>query len=178
MPVAVCGILTSAFAAPAGAAAAPCQGATDLPAQVSASDSKAATLCLVNRERTRRGIPSLGANRALATAARGHANDMVVRQYFSHMSQAGEDFFDRIKDAGYGGSSRIMLAGENLAWGSGELATPEAIVAAWMASPGHRTNILRRGFREIGIAVVDGTPVAGGMVGATYATSFGHRTLR
>jgi uncharacterized protein YkwD len=46
-------------------------------------------------------------------------------------------------------------------------------VASWMASPGHRANILKRRFHVIGIGVVDGVPVAGGGAGATYTTDFG-----
>jgi uncharacterized protein YkwD len=42
-----------------------------------------------------------------------------------------------------------------------------------MRSPGHRRNILTRGFREIGIAIVDGAPVGGVGDAATYATEFG-----
>ena len=65
--------------------------------------------------------------------------------------------------------------GENLAWGSYQLATPKSIVRSWMNSPGHRANILNGRFREIGIGVVDGAPVPGTSHAATYATSFGTR---
>jgi uncharacterized protein YkwD len=63
--------------------------------------------------------------------------------------------------------------GENLGWGSGSLATPRAMVRSWMNSPGHRANILRPTFTEVGIAVVTRTPR--GIGGATYATEFGRR---
>jgi uncharacterized protein YkwD len=175
--IATCGFLASA--APALAAPQPCKGADALPAEVGSRATADTTLCLVNRERASRGLRPLRASAALARAARGHANDMVANRYFSHTSRSGSDFFSRIERAGYGGSrTRIILAGENLAWGSGELATPVEIVRAWMRSPGHRSNILRRGFHEIGIAAVNGTPVADAPVGATYATSFGNRAAR
>ncbi len=61
---------------------------------------------------------------------------------------------------------------ENIAWGSGRLETPRAIVRAWMRSRGHRANILGR-FDEIGIGISNGTPRRG-LDGATYATSFGY----
>ncbi len=48
--------------------------------------------------------------------------------------------------------------GENLAWGTDSLSSPGAIMAAWMASPGHRTNILTADYREIGIGAVAGVP--------------------
>ena len=50
------------------------------------------------------------------------------------------------------------------------------VFAAWMRSPGHRANILRRGFREIGIGIVARAPVAAAVRGATYTTDFGARS--
>jgi uncharacterized protein YkwD len=43
------------------------------------------------------------------------------------------------------------IAGENLAWGTGSAGTARAIVAAWLASPEHRANLLRPSFRRIGV---------------------------
>ena len=56
-----------------------------------------------------------------------------------------------------------------------QLATPTAIVAAWMASPDHRANILNRDFRDTGIGIVAQVPsrYANGMLGATYTQQFG-----
>jgi uncharacterized protein YkwD len=66
--------------------------------------------------------------------------------------------------------------GENIAWGTGNLGTAAKIQRAWMASPGHRANILRRQFREIGIGIAVGAPVdAGGLDGATFTADFGVR---
>ena len=68
------------------------------------------------------------------------------------------------------------MIGENLAWGSGERSTPRSIVRAWMNSAGHRHNILNGRFREIGIGVVDSSPVSTANRGATYTTTFGSRS--
>jgi uncharacterized protein YkwD len=76
----------------------------------------------------------------------------------------------RVSAAGY----RFRSLGENIAWGSGTFATPRSIMREWMDSPGHRDNILRAKFREIGIGVVTGTPV-GISGGAVYTTDFGTR---
>src|SRR5438477_162532 len=67
------------------------------------------------------------------------------------------------------------VIGENLAWGTLNLATPEAIVAAWVASPGHLANILEAEYRDTGIGVVAQVPssLSGGEPGATYAQEFG-----
>jgi uncharacterized protein YkwD len=48
-------------------------------------------------------------------------------------------------------------AGENLAWGTGSLGGAHAIVAAWLASPEHRANLLRPSFRRVGVGDVAGT---------------------
>jgi uncharacterized protein YkwD len=97
---------------------------------------------------------------------------MVARNYFSHDSLGGGDFVDRIRKAGYMAPRTFPTLGEDLAWGSGTLGEPGAIVASWMASPGHRANILGRQFREAGIGVAFGDPGAG-EDGATYALDFG-----
>ena len=65
--------------------------------------------------------------------------------------------------------------GENLAWGKGSRGTPRAFVKAWMASPGHRANILRRDFRDIGVGFSAGTPGSNSDHGGIYTTDFGLR---
>jgi uncharacterized protein YkwD len=132
-----------------------------------------ATLCLVNAERVDRGLPRLTANVRLATAARRYAADLVAGGYFSHTGRDGSSIADRLERAGYLQADRAWVVGENLAWGTGPLATPEAIVRAWMNSPGHRENILHRRYREIGMGVVLGNPAGAEGVGATYASAFG-----
>ena len=100
---------------------------------------------------------------------------MVRRSYFAHVSPGGGDLRGRVSRTGYlGGASNWML-GENIAWGSGSLGTPRAIVAAWMRSPGHKANILRARFDEIGIAIVGGAPRADLDDATTYVTDFGTR---
>lgn len=161
--------------APRAAAATSC-GPTDArPGTISQPTLRRTTLCLVNRERARRGRRALRHNRRLAIAGIRHARDMVRRNYFSHDSPSGASFLDRIRRTGYFRGARSWAAGENLAWGSGGHATPRSIVRSWMASPGHRANILQRRFREIGVGIVLGTPRVGLPTGATYATEFGLR---
>ena len=132
-----------------------------------------ATLCLLNGERADRGLAALRLNDRLQRAALGHGNDMVDHQYFAHAGRDGSQPADRIRATGYlsgGGAWRI---GENLAWGTGELATPKAIMAAWMGSTGHRANILQPAYREIGFGVVAGNPASAQNGGATFVTEFG-----
>jgi uncharacterized protein YkwD len=132
-----------------------------------------ATLCLLNVERAKRGLHKLRSNRKLALAGLRHAQDMVRHRYFAHDALSGQDFVQRIMRTHYVPANSSWFLGENLAWGSQRASTPRQIVRAWMASPEHKRNILTRGFREIGIAIVSGAPVSGVGDAATYATEFG-----
>jgi uncharacterized protein YkwD len=152
----------------AGVEACSSTSANPVPSNLAAMN--AAILCLLNGERTNHGLPTLKANTALASAAKGWAGAMVARRFFAH--EAGSSTpLSRVKRTGYvHGSWQI---GENIAWGSGVLATPRAIVNGWMNSPGHRANILHGAFKDIGIAIKLGAPGAGLSGGATYVTDFG-----
>ena len=161
--------------APQAASAAPCANRSAHPGDVSIKTIKNATLCLLNKRRAEHGKRKLRHNRRLAKAARAHANDMVTKDYFAHDSPSGIDFVDRILRADYVDRGDGWRLGENLAWGSHELATPRSIVKAWMKSPGHRANILNGKFHEIGIGIVRGAPQPGVDRAATYATEFGTR---
>ena len=145
-------------------------GAATLPAVLQA------TLCLVNAERVDRGLVRLTENTRLATAARRYAEDMVAGGYFSHTGRDGSDFATRLRRVGYIPATGAWAIGENLAWGTGALATPAAIVRAWMNSPGHRANVLEPRYREIGLGIAVGNPAGADGVGATYATEFGATT--
>jgi uncharacterized protein YkwD len=134
-----------------------------------------AAVCLINRQRTRRGMARLRINPRLSRAARRHTRDMVRRRYFSHTSPRGVDMTARIRRTGYlNGPYRWSIA-ENIAWGGRRLGSPRAIVQAWMRSPGHRHNILNPAYREMGIGVVAAAPSRVHMASATYTTTFGAR---
>jgi uncharacterized protein YkwD len=142
---------------------------------VNASQLEHTILCLVNRERTKRGLSRLRSNGRLDRAARGHSRAMVQRRFFSHDSPGGASVLDRVKRRGYRSSGGLMV-GENIAWGSGSYATPAEIVDGWMHSSGHRANILHRAFEEIGVGVALGAPrPVQGQPAATYTTDFGTR---
>jgi uncharacterized protein YkwD len=148
----------------AHAAASGCPDARARPASVSPARAARATLCLLNAERRRHGLRALHEDGRLDRAAAGHSRSMVRNHYFAH-----GDFAGRIRRAGYRGST----LGENLAWGSLQWSTPASIVNMWMHSPGHRANILRAGFRDIGIGIAVGAPERGVSGAATYTTDFG-----
>ena len=166
-------LLTTVVAAAGPASAATVCASADGPtAQSSAVTLANSALCLVNQERTARGLKPLKLNRRLTRAATGHARDMNARGYFSHDTQGGGTFVDRIRKAGYVPPKAFPSLGEDLAWGSGTLGTPREIVQSWMESPGHRANILDPTVRDAGMGVAFGDPGAGDD-GVTYALDFG-----
>jgi uncharacterized protein YkwD len=152
-----------------------CHNTALQPAPGNLAEVRAAVLCLHNRARTNRGLTPLRESAKLRSAAVGHSSDMVAGGYFAHDSLSGANMAERILRTGYARGQGWSL-GENIAWGTGSLATAAEIQHAWMESPGHRANILRRQFREIGIGIAVGAPVdARGMQGATYTADFGVR---
>ncbi len=104
-----------------------------------------------NRERASAGLKPITAEKRLSDAASEKISDMIAKNYFAHVSPDGKGAGEWVKDAGY----RYILIGENLAMGN--FKDEEDLVAAWMASPGHRANILNPKFKEIGIAAKKGT---------------------
>ncbi|GAA1411547.1 hypothetical protein GCM10009662_52110 [Catellatospora coxensis] len=102
---------------------------------------------LINRERERAGCGRLHTDQQMADAARRHSTDMARYDYFSHTGRNGSSFVDRLEDAGY---PRRHAAGENIAYG---YSTAQAVVDAWMASTGHRNNILNCDARATGVGL-------------------------
>jgi uncharacterized protein YkwD len=130
-----------------------------------------ATLREINRVRAAHGVPALRADPRLARAARAHSRDMVARGYFAHRSPSGAGLVARVARTGWLRGRRRWRLAENLAWGTGPLAAPEAVVAAWMDSPPHRRHLLDRRLRLAGIGVAAGTPFTPS--GATYTAELG-----
>ena len=138
---------------------------------------RSAVLCLHNAERARHGLPRLSESSRLRRAAERHSSHMVNAHFFDHTSPGGTTMVDRIRRTGYTSGAGGWSLGENIGWGSGRLATAAQIQRAWMKSPGHRSNILKRSFRQIGIGIETGLPVrlSASQSGATYTTDFGYR---
>lgn len=155
-------------------AAQECPDAGLEPAAGNLARIRAAVLCLHNEIRSQYHLPRLREHRRLRKAAVGHSRDMVRARYFEHTAPSGRTMIDRILAARYVREDHGWMLGENLEWGTGSLATPRGAMAGWMRSPGHRANILRRSFRELGVGVVIGVPVSDAL-GATYTIDFGVR---
>lgn len=155
-----------------------CAGAGLTPGAHNLRRVTAATLCLINGERARHGERPLIQDARLASAAAGHSRDMDARDYFSHVSPDGQTPLQRIRASGFIARHGGWMIGENIAWGSMWLASPRAIVRAWMASPDHRANILERAYRFTGVGIEPALPrsMAGGQSGAMYTQDFGALT--
>jgi uncharacterized protein YkwD len=164
-------LVVGALAAPTSAYAA-CPNADITPAAGNLDEVRASLLCLHNEIRSDRDLPKLKENTRLRKAAAKHSADMVDKGYFSHTAPDEDTFVDRILAAGYVRSDEGWTLGENLAWGTGELATPSQIMAAWMNSSGHRAQLLKRSYREIGLGIRLGVPTDAG-VGVTVTADFG-----
>lgn len=83
-------------------------------------------------------------NKRLARAADAYAHTMARNSWFDHVSPNGATLTSRVRSAGYRG----YAGGENIASGQ---PTAASVVAAWVASPGHCENLMRRSFDEVGV---------------------------
>ena len=155
-------------------AAAPCANTDLIPTTQNLELVRAAILCLHNQVRAQNKLPALKDNVKLRKAATGHSDEMVDEGYFDHTAPDGTTFVDRILSSGYTKANDGWTLGENLAWGTGDLATPAGVMNAWMNSAGHKANILKKGYKEIGVGIKLGVP-SDGTVGATITTEFGAR---
>lgn len=100
-----------------------------------------------NAERAKQSVPELKRSSILDKSAEIKLNDMFSKQYFEHVSPDGSSVSDLASFVGY----KFLIVGENLALGN--FAGDSKVIAAWMASEGHRANILDKRYTEMGIAV-------------------------
>ncbi len=122
---------------------------------------RASVVCLINQQREARGLPAVRASARLNGIAQSHTQAMVVSGVFSH----GADFAVRFTAGGYD----WRAAAENIASG---YATPQSVVAAWMASQDHCRNILSPSFRDVGTGVTSRS-VGAGVGQGTWTEEFG-----
>lgn len=111
--------------------------------------SEGALVGLTNLSRASDGLPALGVDAELTAIARWRSRDMAIRGYFSHaIPPAGGRVFEVIQGEGY----CFNLAGENIGWNThpDDVATDQ-IQRAFLASPGHRANVLSERWDAIGV---------------------------
>lgn len=112
--------------------------------------SKEGIFTETNVARAAQSLPPVLADATLDRIAASRLADMFAKQYFAHVSPEGTAPSDVIKGSGY----EAILSGENLALGG--FANDKALVKAWLDSPGHRENILKPHFSNLGVAVGQG----------------------
>ena len=137
-------------------------GAADTPATSAPIPVlRAAVVCLINGQRTSRGLPPLRASARLDRSAQAWSNVMVGSGYFGH----GGDLGPRISATGF----RWSIAGENIA--SGYL-TARQVVHAWIGSVDHCHNILDPEWDTVGTGV-NRHPIRGTLIRhATWTQDF------
>lgn len=137
-----------------------CAGALAAPAPARPTAAEASVIRAVNQVRAQHGLRRLTVDLRLERAARAHSRRMIRSGSFAHGNV-------QRRLAAVGVRGRIY--GENLAWGVGSTARASAVVRMWLASPSHRANLLRPGFRRIGLGRAVGT--FGGHHGAAVVTA-------
>lgn len=138
----------------------------DVVGSVPASCIRSAVVYLVNQERAARAEVPLRPNYHLHLVASRWNAHMIAIGALTHGSLSG--FIARVEGAGY---RYWRVLGENAGTG---YATPREIVAAWMASPPHRANILDPRFRDVGTGV-SAASIPGYAPGGTWTQDFGVR---
>jgi uncharacterized protein YkwD len=130
-----------------------CDGGT-----ISLNSEEKRVLELHNKARQKRGLKRLCVHPILTQAARSHTREMLDKDYAAHESFNGETVMERLERFGYTSEGfSYYLYGENIAWGCGSYGAPDNMFKWWMHSSEHRSNILKKEFREVGIGVLRGT---------------------
>jgi len=104
---------------------------------------------LTNQERQTQNLPALTVSPLLNEAAQMKANDMATNGYFAHTSPTGKTPWYWLEQAGY----NYQYAGENLAI---NFSDSKDVTDAWLASPGHKANIVKENYTEVGTGVASG----------------------
>ena len=105
---------------------------------------------LVNDDLESVGCPRLSWRNDIAAVALAHSKDMVERGFFEHINPDGKSPFDRL----HGSSIFFIRAAENIAAG---YTTAETVLAGWLSSPEHKTNLERCSMTEHGVGRYEST---------------------
>jgi uncharacterized YkwD family protein/spore coat assembly protein SafA len=118
----------------------------NIPSAAPLLSTESEVLRLINVERSKNGLQTLSYNWEAARVARIKSQDMINNNYFSHTSPIYGSPFKMLESYGL----RFSAAAENIAYGQ---RTAQEVVNSWMKSPGHRANILSRGYTHTGVGV-------------------------
>src|SRR5919107_1676515 len=168
---AACVLAALAFAAPASAA--DCPFADAQAGSATTQQLADATVCLLNEQRAAAGLGPLSTSTPLGTTAQHYAEYMVSDAHFAHQDESGHNVVSRVLSTDPSLADRWLVLGENLGWGTYDLATPRSMVQGWMNSPTPRDNILYADYDEIGVGITAGAPEPDRQNALTYTTVFG-----
>jgi len=171
--LALLAMLTLGAGPGASARASGCPDASASATAIGAAAARGAVACEVNARRRAHGRRSLRWSGRLGLAAERYSREMVARRFFAHVSPGGATLDRRIRRTGYLRGSRNWILGEDIGWVEEPAATAGRIVREWMHSPPHRSVILDRRFREIGVGVAGGVPDPSIERGATFVLDVG-----
>jgi uncharacterized protein YkwD len=132
-----------------------------------------AMTCLTNYARTQSGLAPLRPSSVLNDAGQAKLAADLSCAEFSH-TPCGRPFTDVF--AAYVGGATSYALGENIAWGTGTYGTPREAMNGWLHSSGHRENILRAGYRELGIGYLADQRFQGYEGASLWSQEFGART--
>jgi uncharacterized protein YkwD len=146
-----------------------CPGQTD--ESLSAASKEATMGCMINFVRSEAGEAGLAPVAPLDDSSDDKASDIIGCGEFSHAA-CGRAFTYWIEQDGYVQPGGCRAAGENIAWGTGELGTVRSILTAWVNSPEHLANILRAEYHDFGVGLEVG-PLNGYPDAHVWVTHFG-----
>ena len=131
-----------------------CPGQSD--ESLSVESQEATMACMINYARSAAGESGLADVPLLNDSSDGKATDIIQCNQFSHEA-CGREFTYWLEQDGYAQRGGCWGAGENLAWGTGELGTVRSILTAWVNSPDHLENMLDGEFEQFGVGLEVGT---------------------
>ena len=146
-----------------------CPGQSD--ESLSVASQEATMGCMINFARSRAGDAGLASVAALDDSSDDKAGDIIQCDEFSHTA-CGRPFTYWLEQDGYVQPGGCWGAGENLAWGTGELGTVRSILTAWVHSPDHLANMLSASFDQFGVGMEVG-PLNGYPDAHVWVTHFG-----
>jgi uncharacterized protein YkwD len=131
----------------------------------------AAMQCLVNWARRQRGLSVLHDSPRLDRSSLLRASAIRKCGDFSH-TPCGQSFMGVFAKVGY---PRSAAVGENLFWGSSSLGSARGAFQGWLSSPGHRHILFMRGWRGLGVGLVQAGQLFGAAQVSVWVAQFGSR---
>jgi uncharacterized protein YkwD len=131
-----------------------CAHARSHPKDATLPQLRAATLCLLNNERSQEGLHPLAPNLHLTRMANKHSNLMVGGNCFEHTCAGERPLRKRLKRSGYLAGAQRWGYAEDLGYES----TPKQMVARWLRITYDRKSLLGGRYADVGLGLAPGSP--------------------